>query len=253
MIARNSRHHDHRRRPHRAVRAFLRRHAPRVGADRRRAAGAGRAAHGALSREADLRRRRLSGRAGEAAREVARRAGGAVRRAGAPRSSSGRSRGGGRPLRARDGQGAVSVARDRDRGGDRRVLAAASSAGVRATVVRPRDPRHRDGSGDLPRQARRDHRRRRFGVRLGDAAARARDARDAGAPQRPIPRARGDGRAVHDRRSRRGARICSRSTSCTTSSASRSPTSSRTWRFATSNRRRRAWCTPTRSFRCSVS
>src|SRR3989304_2438684 len=55
--------YDHRRRPYGAVRALLRWHARRHGANRGRARPARRPARGAVPREAHLRRRRLSGSA----------------------------------------------------------------------------------------------------------------------------------------------------------------------------------------------
>ena len=100
----------------------------------------------------------------------------------------------GRPLRARDGA--------RDRFPTRAIIIAAGIGAfsprrlpqaMRRAVVRTRHLRRRDRPAGLSRPARRDHRRRRLGVRLGDAAGRRRDARDARASERPLPRARRDG------------------------------------------------------------
>ncbi len=221
-------HHDHRGRPDGDLRPLLRRNAPRHGADRRRAPGAWRPTDGAVSGEVHLRRRGLPQGARQGSRQVARRAGAPVRAADPPEPSRRRARGRERTLRAGDRQGSLSHTIDRHRGGHRRVLTTAAAAGLRAALVRPRDLRRRHRSGGVPRQARDHHRRRRLRVRLGYAAARSRHARDDRPPQRPVPRARRNRRAVSSRGRQRQRPDCSRFTSCTTSGARTVPTRSRT-------------------------
>ena len=201
-----------------------------IGADRRRAAGARRSARRALSREIHLRRRRLSrrcwrriscGRSREQAAQF-----------GQPMHLGQRVIG----LHERDGHFVLET--DEDRFPTRAIIIA---AGIGAFSPRrlPQacaEPWYGRGIYDMvtdPKDyrgpARRDHRWRRLGVRLGHAAGRRRDARVARASERSLPRAWRDGLAVQRRR-RSGARVAlhlprARATSSSTPRASGSRTS----------------------------